>query len=542
MSDDKKDWSLRKELQKRKTQQTSQTPQQPPRPSAGQPPKPSVPAPGPIDPRRPAGVTPPPPPARRTGQLQPLPPGGPRSAQTVPSPSAIEPEKPKRFPLRGILIGVIGVMTLVLVVSVVLLVTGGNPPAPTATPAPVAYTAQQVIDYLRLVGVPLGNLQELTVPNQDWGAANQGFQFNVVRGQERGAFIVLGYPAANARVADALRAANSEKYGKWPSLSETTILALADSTSAGAIREEVFSHILTLLLGETASRRATPTGTPALIAFGQTQTAFAPFLTQTAFAALPTATLRVVTLGPRTLEPVSTEVGLVRTALPEPTLRPTSTPRPTRTPFTFGLPTRTPTSEPLPPTPVPPVGSEPTQDPNAGAVITAEPQPPEINPGPTQPPNVVVNGTPVAVSVAPTVPPAEANSMAFNGRVPQKVGPFTLDPQFTTVNQYGSTLIYYTSDGAQYLAVLWLTNSAAEAYERFYIDLQSITTGYQSVPGIGDSAIVTGPGEYILAEAFTGNMVLMIFRPDQMGTTPTVQVTDSDAIALLRALYEAIPR
>jgi hypothetical protein len=132
--------------------------------------------------------------------------------------------------------------------------------------------------------------------------------------------------------------------------------------------------------------------------------------------------------------------------------------------------------------------------------------------------------------------------MAFNGRVPQKVGPFTLDPQFTTVNQYGSTLIYYTSDGAQYLAVLWLTNSAAEAYERFYIDLQSITTGYQSVPGIGDSAIVTGPGEYILAEAFTGNMVLMIFRPDQMGTTPTVQVTDSDAIALLRALYEAIPR
>jgi hypothetical protein len=156
------------------------------------------------------------------------------------------------------------------------------------------------------------------------------------------------------------------------------------------------------------------------------------------------------------------------------------------------------------------------------------------------PPGVLIlNQTPVAVAILPTLAPQVENSASFNDRAPRFVDPFRLIPEASTTNKHGSTLLYVLPNGTQYLVVLWITNSPDEAFQRYSADLAAIN-GYQRVP-VGEAGIVTAPQNYVLAMAIRANMVLIIYRPPEFATVPSDPVSVDQVTALLRALYDAIP-
>lgn len=190
---------------------------------------------------------------------------------------------------------------------------------------------------------------------------------------------------------------------------------------------------------------------------------------------------------------------------PTPTASPTASPTPTLTP------TSTPTIDATPPEGVLPTmaGTWPTQ-------------------------------APLLISTAPTIEPNLVNARAFNERVPRRVMTFRLDTSRMTANGNGSTLIYYTLDGQQYLVVLRLTSSPEDAYRRFGFEKDDLRRGYQAVP-LGDEAMITAPGNLVLAVIRHANVVLLIYRPTARGTVPPKEIPQTQTLALLAALLKALP-
>ena len=519
MSDKRDDWSLRKEINKRRTQQT---------PSA---PKPSPPP--PVPPARGTGSLPPPPtpPARGTG---PLPPPPIKRATLEPPPEA---PKPRRS-LRPLLI-IGGLAVVLLVVSLVVLLTVNfEPPPPTAISyEQLKFRAEDVIEYLRRVGVPISDLRSLNVPSPIF-SATQGFQLLVVRGDQVGTYMVLSYDPVEEIGRNALSLSLDPTYKDWRTFTAGNIRVLFRPNNSEVLNAEIESHLISLLDAPFQAIFPTTTGSPVAIALFQTLTA-----QPTPTRPPPTAPFVIVTLAPeeRATADFTPQGGMFQiTVTPQPTLppreaRPTRTPFPTRTPVSAGFSailTRAPgqptLSLPGTPTATPQLPAEP---PTATPFGTLPPTP--------QPGVLILNQTPVPVAVLPTLAPRVENSASFNDRAPRFVDPFRLIPEASTTNQYGSTLLYVLPNGTQYLAVLWITNSPGEAFERYSIDLVSIN-GYQRVP-VGEAGIVTAPQNYVLAMAIRANMVLILYRPPEFATVPSDPVSVDQITALLQALYDAIP-
>jgi hypothetical protein len=504
MSDRQDDWSLRKEIKKRKTQQTPSAP--PPARSAPEPPAPSKSA-APL----------PPPPIRRT---------------TVETPPP-EPSKPRRNLRPLLIIGALAFVVLIASTFALLTITTDAPVQPTLSYDFIKFRAEDVIEYLRRAGVPLSDLRTLNVPSPIF-SATQGFQFLVVRGDQVGAYIVLSYDPEEELGRNALTLRSDPTYKDWRTFTAANIRVLYRPNNASALDVEIESHLTSLLSAPFRALFPTATGTPLAAAFLQTLTA-----QPTPTRLPPTATFVIVTLAPeeRTRAAFTPQGGMFQiTVTPQPTLpprelRPTSTPFPTRTPIGAGF------SAILTRAPGQPTLSLP------GATNTPA-EPPTVTPFGTPPPTaqpgvLILNQTPVPVALLPTVAPKVENSASFNDRAPRFVNPFRLIPEASTTNQYGSTLLYVLPDGTQYLVVLWLTNSPDEAFQRYSADLVAIS-GYQRVP-VGEAGIVTAPQNYVLAMAIRANMVLIIYRPPEFATTPSDPVSVDQIAALLKALYDAIP-
>ncbi|PJF30727.1 MAG: hypothetical protein CUN51_07005 [Candidatus Thermofonsia Clade 1 bacterium] len=525
MSDKRDDWSLRKEIQKRRTQQTPSTS------------KPSAPPPS-------ARPTPPPPeppttrPTPRSTGTGPLPPSPIRRATYEEPPS--EPPKPRRNTRPLLILG--AVMAVVLIISVVILFVAPReaPPQPTVSYAEIKFRAEDVIEYLQRVGVPLSDLRALNVPSPVF-FAEQGFQFLVVRGSQVGSYIVLSYDPAENLGRNALSLGNNPTYKDWRPFTAANIRVLYRPNNDPELDAEIESHLNALLNAPFRALFPTTTGSPVAVALIQTLTA-----QPTPTRIPPTATFVIVTRAPeeRVTEAFTPQGGMFQvTVTPLPTLpprelRPTSTPFPTRTPISAGfgaILTRAPGQPTLS------LPGAPTATPQP---ISTAAEPPTATPFGTPPPTVppgvlILNQTPVAVAILPTLAPQVENSASFNDRAPRFVDPFRLIPEASTTNKHGSTLLYMLPNGTQYLVVLWITNSPDEAFQRYSADLAAIN-GYQRVP-VGEAGIVTAPQNYVLAMAIRANMVLIIYRPPEFATVPSDPVSVDQVTALLRALYEAIP-
>ncbi|MCE7946124.1 MAG: hypothetical protein DYG88_01705 [Chloroflexi bacterium CFX4] len=530
MSDKHDDWSLRKEINKRRTQQTPSAPSEPQRTPPQTPSQPaSPPAATPA-----ARQSPVPPPARRTSTASPVPLPIKRTTREMPAP---EPEKPRRNTRPLVYFGFF--MAVVLVGALVVLLSGvgnGAPAEPTLSYSNIKFTAADVVEYLRRAGVPISDLQALSVPNETL-SATQGYQFLVVRGDQFGVYIVLSYDPEEELGRNAVWLSTNEIYKTWRTFTAANIRVMYRPNNSPTLDAEMDSHLTSLLVAPYRAMFPTTTGTPFAAAFVQTLTA-----QPTPTRPIVTATRFIVTLSPeeRATADFTPQGGMFDiTVTPQPTLpprdqRPTITPLPTRTPISAGFSsilTRAPGQPTLS------IPGAPTATPEVFNTPTATPfgtQPPTVPPG-----VIILNQTPVPVAILPTVAPQVENSASFNDRAPRFVDPFRLIPEASTTNQYGSTLIYTIPSGAQYLVVLWITNSPDEAYQRYNVDLAAIN-GYQQVP-VGEAGIVTAPQNYVMAMAIRANMVLIIYRPPEYSTVPSDPVSQDQVVALLKALYEAIP-
>lgn len=505
---EKDEWSLRKEIQKRRTSQQPSAPKPPAPPgrSTSEPPAPSARS---APPMRSSGTGPLPPPIR----------------SSVPEPR----RKLQPFFIVGTL------MAVVLIGSLIVIFTS-NPSAPvqpTLSYDAIKFRAEDVIEYLRRVGMPISDLRSLNVPSTIF-SATQGFQFLVVRGDQVGAYIVLSYDPEAELGRNALSLKGDPTYKEWRTFTAANIRVLFRPNNTPILDSELESHLISLLSAPFRTQFPTSTGSPIAAAFLQTLTA-----QPTPTRLPPTATFVIVTLPPemRATANFTPQGGMFQiTVTPQPTLpprelRPTITPFPTRTPISAGFSAILTRAPGQPTLSLPGATNTPIEPPTATPFGTLPP---------TTPPDVLIlNNTPVRVAVLPTVAPQEENSASFNERAPRLVGPFRLIPEASTTNKHGSTLLYTLPDGTQYLAVLWLTNSPEEAFQRYSIDLAAIN-GYQRVP-VGEAGIVTAPQNYVMAMAIRANMVLIIYRPSEFATVVSEPVSVDQITALLKALYDAIP-
>ncbi|MEP7284987.1 MAG: hypothetical protein ABI947_04375 [Chloroflexota bacterium] len=147
---------------------------------------------------------------------------------------------------------------------------------------------------------------------------------------------------------------------------------------------------------------------------------------------------------------------------------------------------------------------------------------------------------PTITPSGPIVQAEVSNSKAFNSAAPTSVGRLSLDPKTSITDVHGSTLVYVTETGQQYTVVLWLTNSAQEALDRYRLDISGLD-GAQPIHNIGDEGVIAGPKNQIVAEIRDRNTVLIVYRPVASSTVPSQPLTSDETLTLLKALYASIP-
>jgi hypothetical protein len=404
-----------------------------------------------------------------------------------------------RFSPR-LLIVVAGAATGVIILLMVGLLGGNATPAPAPSQAPLpVVSAQDVINYLRLAGVPVSGLRALKVPNENWQATEE-FQFDVQRGDQKGIFLLLSYPSTRLTSRDSFNVSLSTRFKGWQQIAISNILLMISPDSAKPIGDEIANHLSQYLVAPYRAYVGTSTGQPVIaLATGAAATS----------TALRAATGQVTLV---TLTPTGTPIKPTMTATPiRPTRTPTSTA--TETPPILTLPARVTA---IPPRSAPGAASKPTDD---GFVVM----------------------TPVASITASgaLIEPQIDTAQAFVAAAPKTVGPFVLNTDAAIVDAHRSSLIYTTGPGQEYQVVLWITDTASEAQEHYQAETSTVD-GAQPV-SVGDEAIVAPPGNPLLAEMRYRNTVLAIYRPEQSTTDSSAQISNDQAGAFLAALFDAIP-
>jgi hypothetical protein len=239
MTDPMPEWSLRKEIKKRKTQElarqieakhgikrwrpvihsaihTSDVPSSLVQPSAKK--------------RRLNRV-------RRTGADN-----DPLSRRTSQLLAVVTGEKPERWNRRQRRTAMIAAM---LVVSICLFTSAlvGQPTAQSAAlrPLPTAHTGD-VISYLRRAGLPLTGLRTFSVPNSTWNA-REVVQFDIVLVGDRGTFLVLSYDSLPQAGVDAFKAAFHPKFKDWTLTQISNILVLAAPGATSRLISRVSNYL-----------------------------------------------------------------------------------------------------------------------------------------------------------------------------------------------------------------------------------------------------------------------------------------------------------
>src|SRR5262249_8428668 len=144
------------------------------------------------------------------------------AASTRPSP---------RWTQRQMRIATVASILVVTVCVLMGLIASAVPPAqPVITPLPKV-SSDNVLDYLRRVGVPIADLRTFSVPNKTWDAT-QEVEFTVNQDKNRGVFVVLSYDTPSRASRDALKVSVHPTFKTWKLMRVSNILLLASPDTA----------------------------------------------------------------------------------------------------------------------------------------------------------------------------------------------------------------------------------------------------------------------------------------------------------------------
>jgi hypothetical protein len=182
------------------------------------------------------------------------------TASMVPIPSATDMVGSARRRILPILVGVL----IMLIVAMGLAIGAGGlkikTPTPTYIILPVV-TAQDVIAHLKGVGVPISNLVNYPAPNQTW-RATQEYQFDVQKDGYKGTFVILSYPSPAQAASDAFHLKTDAKYKGWRHGLYNNLFVLSPPESAVPINNEIASHLSSYLYAPYFKVVSTATPTP----------------------------------------------------------------------------------------------------------------------------------------------------------------------------------------------------------------------------------------------------------------------------------------
>ncbi len=263
MSDESSKFSLRKEIQKRKTQEFEKI----------------------IE-------------ARRTGQTGPLgqaPSSTPRTIQSTPAARTTQmaaaaritqtaskvapvarqkPAGPMRFPpgvrlpwslnrSQKLILAITGLL-LLLVGLVTWFVMNRQQPTEAAssaltwTPLPVS-SVDNAVAYLKRVGFPLSIVKPMAVPDGHW-YAQQAAQITSYRNGQTGRFLLLSYASVGKATVDAFRASEMASVHQWSRSQVANILVFTSPDSDRSLSSDLLSHLQQYLV--VPYRSFLPSATP----------------------------------------------------------------------------------------------------------------------------------------------------------------------------------------------------------------------------------------------------------------------------------------
>jgi hypothetical protein len=119
--------------------------------------------------------------------------------------------------------------------------------------------AQDAVDRLQSVGVPMTNVLRIDFRSQQWHAY-EGLRFSVQRGKDRADFLIFSYSNTRLANGDAFRARFDPKYRTWHSTTFSNILLLTAPKGSDTIRSEIENHMIHYLIAPY--RPFLPTATP----------------------------------------------------------------------------------------------------------------------------------------------------------------------------------------------------------------------------------------------------------------------------------------
>ena len=144
-----------------------------------------------------------------------------------------------------IAVSAVAVMAVVVVVNL-LLNTRPVPQTAALVGLPPAHLPD-VMNHLTQAGIPITELRTLTVPNTSWNAT-EAVQFTVRRETNKGSFVMLGHASAADASIDLFKTTTSSKWSQWTVTQISNILVLAAPGSALTIRAELANQLTAYLV------------------------------------------------------------------------------------------------------------------------------------------------------------------------------------------------------------------------------------------------------------------------------------------------------
>jgi hypothetical protein len=143
-----------------------------------------------------------------------------------------------------------GIIATILVIAACLLTTlvATSQPIlhPTLSPLPIESTGN-LVGYLRDVGVPVANLRTLSVPSAMWNAKEE-IQFDVLRWDGKGVFVILSYDSPAQAGIDAFKATYHQKFKTWNLMQISNVLVLTSPDTGQPLSAEIASHLTQYLV------------------------------------------------------------------------------------------------------------------------------------------------------------------------------------------------------------------------------------------------------------------------------------------------------
>jgi len=207
--------------------------------------------------------------AQRRAQTGPL---GQRAAQTGPlgqsqritqsMPAVALPKA--RSQRRIIMMAALGILGIIIIISGAILLVPQNQANSDTGPTPVplvSVTADEIINYLKKVGVPIANEQSFTDNTDKTFRAKDELQFDVHRGSGKATFLIMTFESQEKAGLEAFRIGYVEKFKNWGKVQFSNIVLLTAPGSTTTIEDELVSHLTQLIIAPVRSNFATATPT-----------------------------------------------------------------------------------------------------------------------------------------------------------------------------------------------------------------------------------------------------------------------------------------